>query len=282
MGRILGNNPVPMAIPTALNTQVDLRIFFFSLLLATLVGVIAGLSPATRVSAVNPIATLRSDAGGQTSRRNWVASAVLIAEITVSLVLMVIGGLTIHSVLLLRQLSPGFDATHILVAALDLKAGSYDSVSGTKIVNRLLAALNAQPGVVAASIGWQMPVSGPASPSTGLDIQGYKSHQNEDLIFHYNLVGPDYFKALNIPLLAGREFNLKDDAEAPKVMVINECLANRFWPGQNAIGHRVSFGGVSREIVGIAKEYKHTSLVEAPEPYMYFRLQKQRTSLCSH
>ena len=267
--RLLEAPPVPMGYPISLNTGLDTPVFLFSLVLATIVGMLMGLVPALRVSRVNLLSTLRSETGFQVSRRNWTGNSILVTQIAVSLLLLLSAGLIVRTVFRFRDVNPGFESHHVLLAGLDLKAAGYDNASGAKFVNQLLADLGSTAGVTAASVAWQTPLSGPAAPSTGVAVEGYDARLDENMIFHHNFVGPGYLQSLQIPLAEGRDFGIKDDAGAQRVAIVNETFARRFWPGRNPIGHKISAAGEWQVVVGVARDSKYLSLSESPQPFVY-------------
>lgn len=267
--RLLAAPPVSMGYPISLNTGLDVSVFVFSLVLATFAGALMGLVPAWRVSRVSLMSILRSETGTQVSRRNWTGNAILVTQIAVSLLLLLSAGLVVRNVLRFRQMNPGFEPHHVLLVGLDLKAGGYDTVSGPRFIKQVLGDLDSTAGVTAGSIAWQMPLSGPAAPSTEVAIDGYAPRRDENMIFHHNFVGPNYLRSLEVPLTEGREFSVKDDATAPRAAIVNETMARRFWPGLSPLGHTISAAGASHVVIGVARDSKYMTMSETPQPFVY-------------
>ncbi len=145
--RLLQSAPTPVDYPISLNTGLDNTVFLFSLLLAAVVGMLMGVVPALQVSRVNLIGVLRSEAGSQIRRRTWTGSAILATQVAVSLVLLLVASAVIRNLLRFRDISPGFETHHVLLAGLDLTSGGYDVVSTPRFVKQLLRDLEATPGV---------------------------------------------------------------------------------------------------------------------------------------
>jgi macrolide transport system ATP-binding/permease protein len=270
--RLFTGLPGPNGVPVSLNAGVDMPVLAFSLALAVMSGVLVGLLPALRISRVSLVSTLKEDTGISPAGRSWLRKALVVAQIAVSLVLLVSATLLIRSLQRTRAIDPGFDADRGVLVSIDLKGGGYDQPTAWAFCRRLLQEVGMVPGVGDASVTWQVPLSGfgSAAPSAGVGVEGYVPQKNEDeMIFHYNAIGPGYLHTMRIPLVDGREFTERDDASAAPVVIVNDTMARRFWPGGHPIGKRLISAGVWRTVVGVARDAKYLSLSEQPQPYFY-------------
>src|SRR4030095_6948916 len=201
----------------------------------------------------------------------------VVVEIALALVLLVGAGLLIQSLVRLQQVALGFDPRNVLTFNV---AKSVDrTTSPSQIADfyrQLTERLKALPGVVNASVVFQLPLSG-AGASTGLGIEGQPADNNSFGLIHS--VGPEYFRAMGIPLIKGREFTERDDLSSPRVLIINEALARKHFPNEDPIGKRITPGFSSvpitgddgrREVVGVVADVKHQSLQGPPQSEIFF------------
>ena len=263
---------IPSDFPILLNAGLDGNVLLFSLILTTLVGSLIGIIPALRISKVSLNAVLRAEGSNRAGRKTLITKGILVTQIAVSLVLLAVAGMMIRNVFRFQEMSPGFDPHHVMLTSLDLGSSGYDEAAGHKFFQQLLQNISTEPGVTVATAAWQMPLAGPAAPSTGVSLEGYEPRAEENMIFHYNVVAPNYLKTLEIPLLDGRDFSIADAAATPKVAIVNETLARRFWPGSTALGRKISAVGESYQIVGVAKDSKYMTMSEAPQAFVYLSL----------
>jgi predicted permease len=173
----------------------------------------------------------------------------------------------------------------VTAVALDLRQNGYDEPRGRAFYRELLEAARSDPGVEAASLAADTPLAFLETRAQRVEIEGRAPRRSEDLAFPSNAVGPDYFRTLRIRLLAGREFEDRDDQTAAPVAVVNQTLARRFWGGAaNALGKRLRLGeGDWRTVVGVAADVKYVRINEAPRPYVYVPfLQAYRSSMVLH
>jgi predicted permease len=164
----------------------------------------------------------------------------------------------------------GFDARNVVVASVDLETQGYSEALARAFYTELSARVATLPGVTGVTLARNVPLSGDGGRRLAV-IDGYEPRQGEDMEFNFNIVGPDYFEVMRVPLVRGRGFAATDREGAPQVAVVNETFAARFWPGQDAIGKRLNFfsGAESIEVVGVARDGKYQTLTEAPLPYIF-------------
>ncbi len=196
---------------------------------------------------------------------------------TACVVLLVGASLCLRSLFNARSIDPGFDHRNAVAAGLNLDTFGYDETRGRAFYARLLERVRALPDVRAASLTDHLPL-GQTMRMQGIEIDGYEGPRGPSgtagLAIDMALVGPDYFDAMGIPVLSGRSFKSTDDVNAPPVLMINQQMAERFWPHQNPIGQFINVRGSSdsrtrAEIIGVVKTGKYQSLGEDPKPFFY-------------
>ena len=160
-------------------------------------------------------------------------------------------------------------------------AAGYDEPRGRVLVTRVLDALAADPAFAGASLAMNVPMGLVDGGSRTVSIESYAPRADEDMMFLYNIVAPDYFRTLRIPLLAGREFARTDDAGALPAVIVNETLARRVWQTpENAVGKRMRSGhGQWRSVIGVARDITYSRLAEPPRPFVYYPLLQNYTPL---
>jgi predicted permease len=274
------------AAPTRVyvDTAVDGYVLAFAFSLAVVCALVFGFVPALRTSRVE-LSSLASDLASRTTSRNRLRNTLVVAQVAVSLVLLVGAALVLRSYEAARGASGGFDAANVTAVAFDLQPRGYDGERSRVFLDRLLDGLGGEPSVESVSFAYSLPLSLVDGATRPITIEGYTPRADEDFSFMFNTVGPDYFRTLRIPLAAGRDFARTDDASAPAVVVINETLARRMWQTpEHAIGRRLrGTTGDWRTVVGVARDVKYARLTEPPRPYVYFpALQSEVTSLFIH
>jgi predicted permease len=268
-------------IPVWIDLTVDWRVALFALGASLATSLVFGLMPAlqaTRPELVPALKDLGARPGGGGGR--WrLRSALVVLQVAVSLLLLVAAGLAVRALRQLQTNSPGFEVAGGLVLSYDLARQGYDEARGREFHRRVVERVRALPGVRAASLTDLFPLSLNYS-STNIHVEGQPAARGANVPqAMVASVGPDYFQAMGIPLVAGRDFAAPDSADAPRAIVVNEALARRFFPGPDpagaAVGRRVSFAGPEgpfRQIVGVARDGKYWTMGEAPQPFVYFPL----------
>jgi predicted permease len=266
----------------AVNADVDWRVVVFALAAALVTAVIFGLAPALNVTRLGAAAALK-DGALAGKRRVRLRDALVVAQVSISLVLLVGAGLFLRSLQQAATVDPGFDANDVAIASFDLRTQGYTEARGRGFYADLLARVKALPGVSAATLAQKIPLSGDSGRRRA-GVEGYEPQPGEDMEFHNNVVGPDYFEVMRVPLVSGRAFTADDRDGAPQVAVVNETFAARYWPGENPIGKRLTFFGQAAdiEIVGVAGDGKYESLTEVPRPYIYRPFLQQYEDMILH
>jgi predicted permease len=241
-------------------------VFVFALALVLLTGIVFGIAPALGIARGNAAAFLKDDsARGSAGRRTGALRTVLvIAEIATALALLVGAGLLLKSFARLQDVDPGFSPDRVLTAQIALPQTRYpDAASRIAFWNRLVEKARAIPGVTAAGLTTNVPFNGSLS-SGSYNIVGRALAPGEPVPHgRQEVVGGDYFRAMHIPLVAGRVFNDGDTADAPPVVVIDEYLVKKYFPNTNPLGHQISRGGTKPDtIVGVVGTINSSDLAQ--------------------
>jgi putative ABC transport system permease protein len=266
----------PVEIPLWIDLAVDSRVTAFTLAASLATALLFGLAPALQAARADLVPALKDAAARTGRRRTRLRSALVVAQVMLSLVVLVAAGLVVRALGRLQTLSPGFEVERGLVASFDLGLQNYDSARGQEFERRLVERVRALPGVRDASLTDLMPLSLNYS-SSDIHVEGQPGARGANApISMVASVGHEYFKTMGISLVSGRGFTEADRENAPRVVVVNETLARRFFPGEDparsALGRRVSFAGDSgpwMEIVGVAADGKYWTIGEAPQLFVY-------------
>jgi len=244
--------------------KVDLTALAFTFGLALLTSLLFGLVPAWQLSRVDLNEELKE--GGRTvGLRNRFRSALVVAEVTLAMVTLVGAGLMIRSFWHLAHVNPGFEPSGVLTAKIDPSGANYkEPAQVTGFYQELLARVSAIPGVSSAGIINSLNSSTPISVDEHPPVPPEQHPQTQT-----NQVSGDYFRAMGIPLRAGRTFNDRDAKGAPSVIVVDESLARRQFPNENPLGKHLHFWDKAWEIVGVVGGAKYWSLSEGAAPQIY-------------
>jgi predicted permease len=269
------------SIPRLGGVGIDGRVLLFTILLSLFSGVLFGLAPALRVSRVDLYATLKDagqgSAGGSAvwGRGNNLRRLLVMAELALSVVLLIGAGLLIRSYARLQQVAPGFNPENVLTFELAMTGHRYDDKQNIlNTYNQLWERLEHLPGATAAGGITSLPMS-QAAAWTPITIEGRTPPAGEKFInADARIVSGNYFQAMEIPLLRGRFFDQRDTATSPQAIIVDERLANEFWPGQDAIGRRIHLvdmksSGYWQTVVGVVGRVKHDSLDSNPRVAFY-------------
>ncbi|HEX4948275.1 MAG TPA: ABC transporter permease [Blastocatellia bacterium] len=255
--------PLPGAVGFSLDLQLDAPVLGFTLLLALLVSVLFGLVPALAASRPDVVRALKDETGTATQRgqrgRFNLRNALVVAQLAVSLVLLIAAGLFIRSLQQMQKVDPGFQTENRLALSFNLEPEGYNEARGREFARQLLERVRALPGVQAATMANYLPL-GFMLLTEEVTIDGRATPPDaRSLNIAAQRIGLDYFRTLGTPLVRGRDFTPQDSANAPAVAIINETMARRFFPNEDPIGKRLRFGDTASnaqpcEIVGIVKD----------------------------
>jgi predicted permease len=257
-------------LPVALSARVDGPVLAFTLGLTLVTAMVFGLAPALRASRTDLNTSLKHGARriGSPSGAH-LRSVLVISEVALATVLLVSAGLLVRSVRNAEMQGPGFQTDHIALAAFDLRASGYSGAQASLFFERLAGNLRELPGVEAVTLERYVPLWFTGRSYTPVEIEGYTPQRNEDMEIDLNVVGTDYFRTLRIPMVAGRDFTQQDGDETPRVVIVNQTMANRFWPGRDATGHRLHAWDQWWTVVGVARDVKYHRMNEPPQPFLY-------------
>lgn len=278
-GAMLLNMAAPGPDPVPVNLRPDLPVLGFTLAITVVTALLFGMMPAFKAASLEFTPALKDGRGGSSaSTRGALSHSLIAGQIALSVLLLIAAGLFLRSLLKLTSIDTGFDRHNALVFSLDsstanLPHGTPDEIRSVHLQEQIEQHVQSIPGVKADSFafftfnegGWTSPILFQGVPRT--------AENGRDASF--NNVGNGFFKAMGIPLLAGRAFNDHDTQTSPQVAVINETMARRFFPSGSAIGHRFGFGDDPAhsnqiEVIGLVKDAKYFGLTEEPRMAAYF------------
>ena len=270
----------PVDMPIDLGLRMDGTTLLFALAVSLATGLVFGLVPALQSSSNQTINALkeegRSGSGGRTTGR--LRSVLVVAQVAVCLVLLVAATLFLRSFMAAQTLSPGFDASHVVTASMDMFPSGYTGDRHRQFQRRAIEQVSAIPGVQSASFGSRLPLGFGGNNSTGIGVEGYVPRENEEIVINYSTVGPKYFATMGIPIREGREYNDTDTLQSPRTLVINEAMARRYWPQGNALGGKIRLGPNLAEVIGVVADSKYSSINERPLPQLFFPMSRSETS----
>jgi predicted permease len=256
----------------------DLRVIAFAIVLGVVTGLTFGLVPALQATRPALTTALNSETGrvaGRTHAR--LRKSLVVAQVALSLLLLIGAGLFLRSLANLRKVDVGFKADHLLTFAIDPSLNGYTQERTQQLFGRLRQELAALPGVVSASLAKE-PIMTRSESSRTVRVDGYRAAEGENMNPTLNTIAPGYFTTLSVPLVAGRDFTEADRAEAPRVAIVNEVMARRYWGETSPIGKRIGFGSrrteFDIEIVGVVRDGKYASLKDEARRFIYLPYQQ--------
>ncbi|HWG20792.1 MAG TPA: ABC transporter permease [Terracidiphilus sp.] len=269
----------PTTLPLMINGSVDRRVLLATIAVALFTAFISGVVPALRASSLAPGSILKDEAlnssGGLNKSR--LASALVIAQVSLSLLLLACAGLFVRSLQNAQKINPGFDSSHVLLATFDLDPLGYTGSTGVEFQRQLISRIRQMPGVESATLADFSPLSFTIH-SDGVMPEGYVPRVHEDVEADRGDVGPAYLATMRTPLLAGRDFTDQDNAQSQQVAIVNQALVDRYWPGQNAIGKRIQVAEKWKTVVGVAANGKYRRLIYDPAPLVLLPLAQRYES----
>ncbi|HXN20926.1 MAG TPA: ABC transporter permease [Candidatus Binatus sp.] len=261
--------------PLSLTIGTDRTVMFATLAIALLTGIIFGILPALRSSGVAPITVLKEDSSSAsgTLRKARLAGGLVVAQISLSLLLLVCAGLFIRSVRSAQQIYPGFNSHNVWIASYDLFTAGYSEGTGAEFDRQLVAKLEALPGVQSVSLSDRVPL-GFSGGSTSVKPEGYVSQPNEVMETQAAVITPNYFKTMHIPIVKGRDFSPQDIKSSQRAAIVSEAFVERYWPHQEALGKQLNsdFTNEWFTVVGVARDTKVRALNETSTPFVYLPL----------
>ena len=282
-----------------LDSRLDVRVLTFTFLLSLATGVIFGLAPALQASRPDLLPALKDEVSSAAPglRRFSLRNLLVVAQVALSLVLLIGAGLFLRSLQNAQAIDPGFDATKILDAQLNVNLLRYTKVQGQEFYRQVIDRVEALPGVESASLARVVPMSGSGRTSSLL-IEGQQAPDNVfrsegtapdatgSFSVSSNVVGESYFRTMGIVLLEGRDFTVQDKEGAPSVAVVTQAFARQYFDDHQALGKHVSLRGARgpwSEVIGVVGDTKYRTLGESPRPIVYTALaQNHETGMTLH
>ncbi len=286
--RLLLSLQPPIPLPLSLDLGFDVRVFGFALVLSVLSGVFCGLAPALQASRGDLIPALKAGAevAGHGPRRFGLRNLLVVTQVAVSMLLLIGTGLFARSLIKAQQIDPGFSLRQGVVASLMPElGGAYQGPQLEVFYRQVSEKARALPGVDSAALAEFLPL-GLQAQNRSVYFAGEELPAGEDAPpIDTMAIGPGYFETLGINLLHGRDFTTSDSAEAPGVVIVNETLARRAWPGEDPLGKRLRFSDRPEapfyEVVGVTRDGKYRTLGEAPRPFVYTSHTQQQSFMMS-
>jgi predicted permease len=263
---------------------LDARALLFTLIVSLATGIVFGLAPAWHASNPEIVPVLKGDANGRQSgkrRRLSLRNSLVVTQVALSLVVLVCGGLFIKSFRNAQKMDPGFSPAGVLLVSLNPELIGYDEEQTRSFFREIVERSASLPGVEAASVAHLVPL-GDSSNSSGPILKEGETlapgSAGRDIM--NTVVSAGLFKTLKIPMVAGRDFDERDRKGVPRVIIVNERMAQILWPGESAIGKHIFIGSGSSdpiEVVGVVKTGKYRNLAEDPKPYYYSPMAQRRS-----
>ena len=267
-------------IPRAVEIRLDPMALGFTLLVTLATGLAIGLLPGLQAARVNVNEVLKEASRGSTGRGQRLRAGLLVAEVALSLVLLVAAGLLLSSFARLQGVEPGFQPDGVFTAQVVIPSQRYDPPKLVAFYEQLYQRLSTLPGATSAALTDRVPLTGAQAPAPVAVMGRPLGAMSERPNANRHLVSPNYFSTLGIPIRAGRDFNERDSSRVPHVVIINETFARRHFPGENPLGRTLITGmaQLPSEIVGVVADVRSTGLNTPPEPdYFLPALQRPET-----
>jgi len=265
------------SIPRLAQAGIDGRVFAFSLILALLTSIVFGIAPAWQASRTDLTVSLNERSRGSSKRHDRIRGALVVSQVALGLILVSGAGLLMASFLHLENGDLGLKPDHLLTFWFNLPDSQYNATAQVAFYDRLLHRIRVLPGVQSAAGVWPLPLGGD-NATVSFNIEERPEGPSNRPSARMAFATPDYFSTAGIPLLGGRLFSEHDDAKAPRVLIVNQAFAEKYFPGENAIGKRITPGATGpgetkeslHEIVGVVGSAKLFALDAEPQPIYYF------------
>jgi predicted permease len=288
VGALRASPPPAGGLPITLDFAIDLRVLLFTLLLSVATGIAFGLLPALRASQPTLVPALKDESfiPDERARRFDLRKALVVAQVALSLVLLIASSLFVRSLREAQAIHPGFDVERLVTLPLNVNLLRYTRAQGRAFYAQAVERAQSLPGIESASVARVAVLTGGGS-IRGLAVEGRELADSEGRsdgtgmaasdpsTVNVNMIGLSYFRTLGIPLRRGRDFGAEDREASPAVAVVNEAFARLHFPHDEVLGKRLSFGGRQgpwREIVGVVADSKYLTLGEAPAAIVYLPL----------
>lgn len=269
---LVGQVNLATDLPVRLDFGFDWRIFSFAFGAALLTGIIVGIVPAIRASRGNLSQILHEGGRGLVGGRNRLRSTLVVAQVAGSLMLLIVAGLFTRSLGQAQKTDLGFDPNRVVNFVMDPNEIGYKEAQGREFYKDLLARVRALPGVISASTANSIPM-GYYNNGDTINVEGFVLPKGEPTpISFFNVISTDYFRTMGVTLLKGRVFTDADDQHAQYVAIVNESMAQKYWPGADPIGRPFTLGAEPTHsiiVVGVAKNSRYQGITGVINPYFY-------------
>jgi macrolide transport system ATP-binding/permease protein len=271
-------------LPLRFDFRPDARVYVFALAAVLFTGLFVGMMPALRAARTNVSAVLHEGGRGSSSgpRRQFVRNALVVAQVAGSLVLLIVAGLFMRSLEKAEKMNLGFNPDHVLDLSVDVEQVGYKAPPAREAYRDIDNRIRALPGVQSVAEAFTVPMGYVgADDRIWIEEHPYAAGQQPQEI-PFNQITPSYFDTLQMPLLRGRKFSDADSEKAPPVAIINETMAKKFWPSEDALGKHFGTKGANgpfMEVVGIVQDAKYQNVVENPQAFYYLPFEQSYNSL---
>jgi len=271
-------------LPLRFDFSFDWRVFGYAFAAALITGLLVGIVPALRASRGNLSEILHEGGRGMSAGRHRLRSTLVVAQVAVSLMLLIVAGLFTRSLANAQRTNLGFDPSHVLNMMMDPNEIGYSEAQSRAFYKALLERARAIPGVQSASIAFSVPM-GYINNGDTIHIDGYQPPPGQpDPMVFYDMISPDYFKTMSIPMVSGRTFTDADGQNAQYVAIVNQTMANQFWPHMDPIGRQFKILGDPKhsvQIVGVAKDSRFHGLKRPIKPFFYVPFAQNFSSIAT-
>jgi len=262
----------------ALDLKLDLRVLGFTIVVSLLTGLVFGLAPALRATRVDLTPALKDNARSVTGgSRSLLTKSLIVVQVALSLVLLVGAGLFVRTLRNLQNVDIGFNRENLLLFNVEPGLSGYDRPQMGQLYQRITERLEAVPGVRSATVSL-IPLLSGAGQTRSISVQGHTAQPDDEDNAKVNTVGAHFFDTLEMPILLGRGLSSSDEQPAPRVAVVNQFLARKYFGDENPLGKRFGFGGPETsgqiEIIGVARDAKYTGMRDQTEPTVYLPYQQ--------
>jgi macrolide transport system ATP-binding/permease protein len=264
----------PSVFTFEIDYSFDWAVLGFTLIISLLAGALFGMAPALQTIHPDQAGELKEQSvqQGRSLRKSRLQRSLIVAQVALSLLLLISAGLFLKSLTNLVALDPGYDLRNGIVASVNLGYSQYEEADGRMLYQRFFDRIRALPGVEQVSMSAFLPL-GENHGRHDTYIDGYEFGPDEYNVFLRNMVSPEYFETMGIALLQGRSFDHRDRQDGKPVALINETMAGKYWPDRDPVGSRIFVDfHVEREVVGVVEDGKYLALLEEPQPYVYIPL----------
>ena len=275
--------PLPFPVDPAA-VSLDPTVLAFTAGLALLTGILFGLAPALQASKPDVVPVLKNElvpsATGQRGVRGLLSlrQALVVVQVALSLIALIAAGLFLRELRSAQRIDTGFETRGVLVMNFNLLREGYTAERGATFYDQIVERAGGLPGVQGAAIAQSPPLAGGFARS--VFPEGADTTTTGRILVQVNTVGTGYFQTIGIPLVRGRDFTRADTAQAPKVVIVNQTMAEQFWKGEEAIGKRFKFFGDEdyTTVIGVARDSKYNGVAEDPQNYIYQPLAQNYTA----